>query len=120
MLIVYSENSNSRSRHALAWLREHEIEFKEVRVNHSPLTASQIKEFLEHTENGLDDLLSHTGKNAELDEYSFDDALKIVVKNPSFIKKPILFNGKVVMSGFNKSDIRVFIPREQRKQHIEF
>ncbi|WP_427814914.1 ArsC/Spx/MgsR family protein (plasmid) [Enterococcus sp. 22-H-5-01] len=118
MVIIYTESSNLRSRKAVEWLKMNNIDYFEVRVNRHPFNLKDLKNLLKYTENGLDDLLSRSGQNAELNELSLEEALTIIIRNPNFLKKPILFDGKTVQSGFNDSEIRVFIPRSQREKYV--
>lgn len=117
MVIIYTTSSNLGSRKATEWFQEQGLEYKQIRVNKTPLTKEQFLELLVHSENGLSDFLSLSGQSLELDSLSLNDAIDILIKNPRFIKKPIIFDGKTVFCGFVDTELGVFIPKEQRTKH---
>lgn len=117
MVTIYTEGSNARCKKAVQWLEDHEVAFKQVNIIKTPLTKEDLLKIVTVTESGLNDLLSDTGRKAGLDDLLLHEALEVLVRNPKFVKKPILYNGKIVQSGYNDTQISAFIPREQREHY---
>jgi len=117
MVTIYTETGNLQCRKSVRWLKENKVQYQEIRVNKQPLVMEELLEIVSLTNNGLEDILSRAGLCAELENCSLNEALDILVRVPYFVKKPILFNGKIVQSGFNDTEIRAFIPREQREHY---
>lgn len=117
MVTIYTEAGNLQCKKAVKWLIENEVKYKEIKVNKKPLTKIELLEIVSLTENGLEDILSRMGREAELEKSLLNEALDILVQVPHFVKKPILYNGKIIQSGYNETEIRAFIPREQREHY---
>ncbi len=58
MLNLYVAPSSASSRKARAWLKAHNIAFKERNINSNPLNVDEIKQILRLTENGSEDIIS--------------------------------------------------------------
>jgi len=116
-LIIYTTVSNLGSRNAVEWFTTHEVDFVHRKVNIQPLTKEEILEFLSYTENGFDDLLSFPGRQAQLEDIPLSKAIDVLIKHPRYIKKPIIFNHKIVQVGFIKGEVHAFIPRNQRAKY---
>lgn len=115
--IVYTTVSNLGSRNVIEWLMNHDIDFVQRKVNITPLTKTELLEMLPYTENGLEDLLSSSGRLAKLEDHLLSKAIDVLIKHPRYIKKPILFNHKIVQSGFIEGEVHAFIPRQQRAKY---
>lgn len=118
IVIVYTSTSNLGSKNAVEWLTNHEVNFFQRKVNLFPLSKTELLEMLPYTENGLDDLLSYSGRKANLEELSLSKAIDVLIEHPRYIKKPILFNHKIVQSGYIEVEIHAFIPRQQRVKYF--
>ncbi|MFR0814100.1 ArsC/Spx/MgsR family protein [Enterococcus casseliflavus] len=76
---------------------------------------------LEHTENGLDDLINtRTKRFKELEinenECSTDYLFELLlIKNLLLIKLPIIIDDKKLVVGFNEREIRCFLSKEYRR-----
>ncbi|PWF99830.1 transcriptional regulator Spx [Levilactobacillus bambusae] len=119
MINLYVAPSSASSRKARAWLKEHDIPFKERNIKSKPLNANEIKEILRLTENGSEDIIS-TRSNIfkklaiDMDGLSVSQLIDLVVKYPDLIKRPIIFDDRRLEVGYNEEEIRRFLPREVR------
>lgn len=114
MVIVYTHSGNSSCRKAIQWFKENEIDFLEIKVTQTPMTRIELIELLEHTENGLDDLLSRIGKDMGFDDMHLEQAIALLISFPQFLKYPIIYDGVMVQTGYHDQEIRGFMPRERR------
>ncbi|MHA8110556.1 transcriptional regulator Spx [Lactobacillaceae bacterium Melli_B4] len=123
MLNLYVAPSSASSRKARAWLKEHNIPFKERNINSNPLNADEVKQILRLTENGSEDIISTRSNifkklNLNLDDLSVSQLIKLVVKYPDLIRRPIIFDDKRLEVGYNEEEIRRFLPREVREAEL--
>ena len=58
MLNLYTSPSCTSRRKAKAWLKEHDIPFKERNIFSEPLTKKEILKILRMTENGTEEITS--------------------------------------------------------------
>ncbi len=123
MLNLYVAQSSASSRKARAWLKGHNIEFKERNINSNPLSADEVKKLLRLTENGSEDIISTRSNiykklNLNLDDLSVSQLVNLVVKYPDLIKRPIIFDDHRIEVGFNEEEIRRFLPRSVREAEL--
>ncbi|AQW20849.1 transcriptional regulator [Lentilactobacillus curieae] len=123
MLNLYVAQSSASSRKARAWLKGHNIEFKERNINSNPLSADEVKKLLRLTENGSEDIISTRSNiykklNLNLDDLSVSQLVNLVVKYSDLIKRPIIFDDHRIEVGFNEEEIRRFLPRSVREAEL--
>ncbi|MFN1208086.1 transcriptional regulator Spx, partial [Enterococcus lactis] len=116
--------SSASSRKARAWLKGHDIAFRERNINSNPLNADEVKQILRLTENGSEDIISTRSKifkklNIDFDSLSLSDLVDLVVKYPDLIKRPIVFDDKRLEVGYNEEEIRRFLPRSIRETELK-
>ena len=124
MLNLYVAPSSASSRKARAWLKGHDIAFRERNINSNPLNADEVKQILRLTENGSEDIISTRSKifkklNIDFDSLSLSDLVDLVVKYPDLIKRPIVFEDKRLEVGYNEEEIRRFLPRSIRETELK-
>lgn len=124
MLNLYVAPSSASSRKARAWLKDHDIAFRERNINSNPLNADEVKQILRLTENGSEDIISTRSKifkklNIDFDSLSLSDLVDLVVKYPDLIKRPIVFDDKRLEVGYNEEEIRRFLPRSIRETELK-
>lgn len=121
MVIIYTGTGCNSSKNAISWFKNKKIPFIERKISqNNPLTKKEVKMFLSCSDNGFEDLLSKRSKmykklNKEFESYSLNQAINIIVEEPSLIKKPILISGKKINFGFTENIGRSFITRKQRE-----
>ncbi|KOY76483.1 ArsC family transcriptional regulator [Apilactobacillus kunkeei] len=124
MLNLYVAPSSASSRKARAWLKGHDIAFRERNINSNPLNGDEVKQILRLTENGSEDIISTRSKifkklNIDFDSLSLSDLVDLVVKYPDLIKRPIVFDDKRLEVGYNEEEIRRFLPRSIRETELK-
>ena len=120
MIRIYTAPSCASCRKVKAWLKENNIPFVEKNIFSTLLRETELKELLERSENGTDDIISKRSKiikenNIDIDSMSINELIKFIQKNPSILKRPIMIDERRFQVGYNAEEIRVFIPRELRK-----
>lgn len=124
MVNLYTSPSCTSCRKARAWLKEHDIPFKERNIFSEPLTKDEIKQILRMTEDGTEEIISTRSKvfqelGINLDDLTMDELLDLVEKNPGLLRRPIIMDDKSLQVGYNEDEIRRFLPREVRALELQ-
>lgn len=123
MINLYVSSSCTSCRKARAWLKKHDIPFKERNIFSEPLTKEDIVNILRLTENGTEEIISTRSKafqelHVNLDDLSIDQLLDLVEKNPSLLRRPIIMNDRRLQVGYNDDEVRRFLPRKVRRLEL--
>ena len=123
MVNLYTSPSCTSCRKAKAWLEEHGIEYKERNIFSEPLSAAEIKQVLQLTENGTEEIVSRRSKvfqelDVDLDDLSLKQLIDLIEKNPGLLRRPILVDDKRLQVGYNEDEIRRFLPRKVRQLEL--
>ena len=107
------------------WLKENNLSFIEKNIFSSDLRINEIRELLERCENGTDDIISKNSKiikalKIDLNNMKMEDLINFIKNNPSILKRPIIMDEHHFLVGYNEEEIRIFIPRSQRRKNSEF
>ena len=124
MLNLYTSPSCTSCRKAKAWLKEHDISFKERNIFANPLNKEEIMQVLRMTENGTEEIISTRSRTFQnlkinLDDLSIDQLIDLVEKNPSLLRRPIIMEDRRLQVGNNEDEIRRFLPRKVRRLELE-
>lgn len=124
MLNLYTSPSCTSCRKAKAWLKEHDISFKERNIFANPLNKEEIMQVLRMTENGTEEIISTRSRTFQnqkinLDDLSIDQLIDLVEKNPSLLRRPIIMDDRRLQVGYNEDEIRRFLPRKVRRLELE-
>ena len=124
MLNLYTSPSCTSCRKAKAWLKEHDISFKERNIFANPLNKEEIMQVLRMTENGTEEIISTRSRTFQnlkinLDDLSIDQLIDLVEKNPSLLRRPIIMDDRRLQVGYNEDEIRRFLPSKVRRLELE-
>ena len=124
MLNLYTSPSCTSCRKAKAWLKEHDISFKERNIFANPLNKEEIMQVLRMTENGTEEIISTRSRTFQnlkinLDDLSIDQLIDLVEKNPSLLRRPIIMDDRRLQVGYNEDEFRRFLPRKVRRLELE-
>lgn len=124
MLNLYTSPSCTSCRKAKAWLKEHDISFKERNIFANPLNKEEIMQVLHMTENGTEEIISTRSRTFQnlkinLDDLSIDQLIDLIEKNPSLLRRPIIMDDRRLQVGYNEDEIRRFLPRKVRRLELE-
>lgn len=123
MVNLYVSPSCTSCRKAIAWLKKHNIPFKERNIFSKPLTKRELLQILRMTENGTEEIISTRSRafkqlKVNLDDLSIDQLLDLVEKNPSLLRRPIIMDDRRLQVGYNEDEIRRFLPRKVRRLEL--
>ncbi|WP_010580707.1 Spx/MgsR family RNA polymerase-binding regulatory protein [Liquorilactobacillus vini] len=124
MVTLYTSPSCTSCRKARAWLKDHNISFKERNIFSEPLSINEIKQILQMTENGTEEIISKRSKayqklHIDLDDIPLQKLFELVEKNPGLLRRPIIMDEKRLQVGYNEDEIRRFLPREVRALELK-
>ncbi|WP_156288431.1 transcriptional regulator SpxA [Oceanobacillus salinisoli] len=123
MVTLYITPCCTSCRKAKAWFQENDIPFHERNIYSEALTIHEIKEILQLTENGTEEIISTRSKvfqelGADIDELPMNELYAFIHANPGILKRPIISDGKRLQVGYNEEEIRSFLPRSTRTLHL--
>ena len=124
MVTLYTSPSCTSCRKARAWLEEHNIPFEERNIFSNPLNVDEIKQILQMTEDGTEELISKRSKifqdlDIDLDELPLQKLYTLIQKNPGLLRRPIIMDSKRLQVGYNEDEIRRFLPRDVRALELQ-
>lgn len=120
MLNLYTSPSCTSCRKAKAWLKEHDISFKERNIFANPLNKEEIMQVLRMTENGTEEIISTRSRTFQNLKINLDDlSIDLVEKNPSLLRRPIIMDDRRLQVGYNEDEIRRFLPRKVCRLELE-
>lgn len=120
MIKIYTVAYSSSCDKAKKWLKEHNLEFEDINLVKDQLSDVEILHLLSLTENGTEEIISKRGKayqklNVDLYDLSMNCLIKVIEKNRSLLRRPLIVDNKRLQVGYNEDDIRKFLPRSVRK-----
>lgn len=124
MVTLYISPSCTSCRKARAWLKEHQISFEERNIFAKPLKIDEIKQILQMTEDGTEEIISKRSKayqelTVDIDSLSLGQLLELLQANPGLFRRPIILDDKRLEVGYNEDEIRQFLPRQVRILELE-
>ncbi len=116
MLKVYTTPSCASCKKVKEFFNEHHIPFQEINFFKRALTYEEIKEILEKSLDGTDEIISTRSnvfkeKGISLDKMSFNELVNFIMKYPSILKRPIIVSDHAIQVGYDEEEIRIFLPR---------
>lgn len=119
MVILYTSPKCISCRKARAWLEEYQISYIERNILSEPITINEIKNILRLTDDGTDEIISTRSKvfkklNVNIEVLSLNELYEIIKNNPSLLRIPLLLDEKKLLVGYDKDEIRKFLPRKIR------
>lgn len=120
MIRIYTSPACASCRKAKHWLEENNIPYVEKNIITTLLHKEELRELLERSENGTDDIISKRSKvfkeqDVHLDHMTVNELIDFIQTNPSILKRPIIMDERRFQVGYNSEEIRSFIPRELRQ-----
>ena len=123
MVTLYITPSCTSCRKSRAWLKEHNIPYKERNIFNEPMSLEEIKNILQMTEEGTEDIISTRSKayselDIELSELPLNDFFELVQEEPGLLRRPIIIDDRRLQVGYNEDEIRCFLPKEVRAREL--
>lgn len=113
MIRIYRSPSCSSCRKVKAWFNEHDIPYEEVNILKHELTEDDLKDRLNKSLDGTDEIISTRSKviqeqKIDIDSMSFKELLSFIKQNPTILKRPIIVNDTSIQVGYNADEIEIF------------
>lgn len=124
MVRIYTSPSCSSCRKVKKWFELEGIPFEERNIFSATLNESELKEMLEKSENGTEDIISTRSKvikeqNLDVENMSISQLVEFIRENPSILKRPIMVDDRRIQVGYNEEEIRTFIPLSKRQSSFK-
>ena len=124
MIRLYTSPGSQPCRKARDWLNQHKMSYIEKNIFSSQLQEDELREFLERSENGTDDIVSKRSKvfksvDVDIDHMSVQELIRFIQENPSVLKRPIIMDEKRFLVGYNDEEIRAFMPKAMRQAKMK-
>lgn len=121
MIKIYLSPSCSSCRKVKAWFVKEQIPFKEINILKEKLTEEDLKEMLEKSLDGTDEIISTRSKvfkeqHIDVDSMSIKELLSFIQSNPTILKRPIIVDDSKIQVGYNADEIEIF---EREKKNIQ-
>ncbi|MFK4935431.1 ArsC/Spx/MgsR family protein [Lactococcus garvieae] len=119
MINIYYRKNTSSSKKALDWFQAHSIFVDKHKMDQIPW--DELIRLLSLTENGMSDILKRTSKvnrqtKKKIDylmELSFNEAIYYMKSHTEILQDPIIIENQKYLVGYNKDEIRQFIPKDR-------
>lgn len=121
---LYVLPSSTSSRKVKAFLESKKIKFDVQNIFNDHLSKDQLFEILEHTENGVEDVLSTISKDykrlseqgIDFDELTLTRLHELIVENPRLLKAPIVVAKGMTLVGYSEEIVSMLDNRETKKE----
>ena len=92
----------------------------EINILKEKLTEEDLKEMLEKSLDGTDEIISTRSKifkeqHIDVDSMSIKELLSFITENPTILKRPIIVDDSKIQVGYNQDEIEIF---EKEKANI--
>ena len=119
MIKIYVSPSCSSCIKVKKWFDEQKIPYVEKNITGTGLSEKELREMLEKSENGTDDIISLRSKiikekNIKLDDMSVSEMIQFIRQNPTVLKRPIMVDDSHIQVGYDTDEMTTFIPRSRR------
>ena len=109
MITLFYNSNSSRARKTLAYARAEGLPVDEIDILKTPLTGTQIAELAGRLDMKVGDLVNqdHPSYSRQFDPHDFstEDWIKLIKKNPEVMKQPIALRGKLTILVESPTDI---------------
>lgn len=119
MVIIYTSPGCASCRKAKQWLKDNHISFIEKNIFSNLLKEGEIKYLMSRCEHGTEDIISTRSKafqslQRNIEDFSVNELVKLIQKNPSILKRPILLSEKTMVVGYDDDEITAVTPSVMR------
>ena len=113
MIRIYTAPSCASCRKVKAWLKEHDIPYVEKNIFSTILREDELRELLERSENGTDDIISKRSKiikenKVDIEDMSTNELIHFIQKNPSILKSPIMIDVRSLTTVHNSAHLHLW------------
>ena len=123
MVTIYTTPSSLACRKAKAWLQKNDLVYSERNLYSQPLSVKEIKEILQKTVGGTEEIISTRSKkfknlNIDVNNIPLNTLCELIKENPDLLRRPIIFDEKNLHAGYNEEEMGQFLPRKVRHHQL--
>ncbi|ANK60491.1 MULTISPECIES: Spx/MgsR family RNA polymerase-binding regulatory protein [Loigolactobacillus] len=123
MITVYTLPNCHSAKAAQEWLEKQQLPYTTQDMSKIPLTIDEFKRILTLTTDGLNELLATRAFDyqtyaSKLESLPLSDALRLIQERPKLLKAPLIVSDSKLVIGFNRNEIRQFLPRSVRRLNL--
>ncbi len=123
MVTIYTTPSSLACRKAKAWLQKNDLVYNERNLYSQPLSVKEIKEILQKTVGGTEEIISTRSKkfknlNIDVNNIPLNTLCELIKENPDLLRRPIIFDEKNLHAGYNEEEMGQFLPRKVRHRQL--
>lgn len=90
-------------------MQARKVDFEEREYGKNPFTERELKEII--GDDPIERFLStrtslYKERNMKLKPPSKDEAIKLMLKDPNLLKRPVIIKGKKKLTGFNEAEVK--------------
>ncbi len=116
-------SSNRSTNQSRKWFKEQNIPFVYHDITKQPLDMQEMQAILRMTEYGTEEIIATKSNiykelNVDFDTIPLKQMFDFLYRFPKLLKQPIIVGINKLQVGFDKHEIRQFIPREERKKFL--
>lgn len=120
MIKIFVSPSCSSCRKMEKWLETKSIPFTKKNIIAQPLNEQELRDLLEKSDLGFEDIISTRSKvfselGKSLEDMHTNDLIKFIIENPTVMKRPIIVDERKMQIGYNPEDITAFLPKELKE-----
>lgn len=113
MIKIYMSPSCLSCRKVKNYFIKKNIPFKEINILKHEITVDELKEMLNKSLDGTDEIISTRSKvfkeeNADIDSMSIKELCMFIKAHPSILKRPIIVDENKIQVGYNADEIEIF------------
>lgn len=123
MIHLYVAPSCISCRNARTWLEDHHIDYQIHHLLSEPLSDLEIKHILYLTESGVFELISPLTRaykelEVEVETLPLRTLYDLIRTYPGMLRKPIVFDERRLVIGYNEDELRCFLPKEESRREM--
>jgi regulatory protein spx len=118
IVTIYTGSSCTSSRKAVIFFKENGIPYREIKLGKQTISQVHLRQALENSENGFEDLMKRTTLEEIMDKTS-KECEEFLIANPRKMRCPLTFQGVKSYIGFNEDDFGLFKGKDARKKELE-
>jgi len=93
-------------------LQSKKVDFEEREYGRNPFSESELRDII--GDNPIEKFLNsrtplYREKNMKQKPPSKDEAIKLMLKDPNLLKRPVIIKGKKKLTGFNETELKELI-----------
>ena len=93
-------------------MQSKKVDFEEREYGKNPFTEKELRELI--GDSSIEPFLNtrtplYREKNMKQKPPSKDEAIKLMLKDPNLLKRPVILKGKKKLTGFNQAELRELI-----------